>query len=162
LLTKNPPEPSPLWAFKKDKSLFLEFALLWKNENRLLLSLLLSLHRHGAFGGALCGAGILAMVIAGRFRVSGRLAHKVVRLVRALTRCETHNIHLKRKLEMLSHKSWREQVLKELGGMRKLKLWEAAKAGIEDRRANPPRQERLSVSEQIPGWLLTPFLSPRR
>jgi len=73
----------------------------------------------------------LAMVIAGRFRVSGRLAHKVVRLVRALTQCEAHNIHLTRKLDMLLNKPWREQVLKELGGLRKLKLWEAARDRIQ-------------------------------
>jgi len=99
---------------------------------------------------------ILAMVTAGRPRESTRLAHKVVRLVRALTRCEAHNHHLRRKLDMLCDRSCRERVLRELGGIRKLKLWEAARKRIEARRENPPEAARLSISEQTPEWLLTP------
>jgi len=101
---------------------------------------------------AVLAQAILAMVIAGRFRESMRLAHKVARLVRALTRCEAHNHHLTRKLDMLVNKPWREQVLKELGGLRKLKLWEAAKARIEARAAETP----ITLKDETPAWLLTP------
>ena len=101
---------------------------------------------------AVLAKAILAMVIVGRPRESTRLTYKVVRLIRALTRCEAHNSHLKRKLDMLTHKPWREQVLKELGGLRKLKLWEAAKLRIETRAAATPK----AVKDERPAWHLTP------
>ena len=53
---------------------------------------------------------------------------------------------------MLTHKPWREQVLKELGGLRKLKLWEAAKLRIETRAAATPK----AVKDERPAWHLTP------
>jgi len=85
-----------------------------------------------------------------------RLTYKVQRLVRIFAQLDTHNNHLRRKLDMLAHKPWREQVLRELGGLRKLKLWEAARARIAERQKNPPRPAPLSISEQMPAWLLTP------
>ena len=103
---------------------------------------------------AVLAKAILAMVMAGRFRESTQLAHKVVRLVRALTRCEAHNHHLTRKLCMLCDRSWRERVLGELGGLRKLRLWEAARKRIEARRENP--RKAAPIREQTPAWLLTP------
>jgi len=52
---------------------------------------------------------------------------------------------------MLSHKQWREKVLKDLGGLRKLKMWEAAKARIEVRAAAP----RKKAKRKGPAWLYT-------
>lgn len=100
---------------------------------------------------AVLAQAILAMVISGRLRESLRLTHKVIRLVRSLTRLEAHNSHLGRKLDMLSCGPWRERVLRELGGLRKLKLWDAAKARIETRSAANPR----SVKDETPSWLHT-------
>jgi len=65
---------------------------------------------------------------------------------------DTHNRHLALKLEMLINTSWRERVLKELGGLRKLKLWEAARARIAARAAAPSRP----VLPLEPNWLFTP------
>jgi len=76
----------------------------------------------------------------------------VLRLVRVFTRFEAQNILTRRKLDMLCDKPWRERVLKELGGMRKLRLWEAAKARIEERAQKP----RKAAPAQDPSWLYTP------
>jgi len=100
-------------------------------------------------------ASILAMVMAGRLKDSLLAAHKIIRLLRALTRSEAHNVHLKRKLDMLIHKPWRERVLKELGGMRKLRLWEAAQKRSEARGHNPATTPTESDPSLSPAWLYT-------
>ena len=94
---------------------------------------------------------ILAFTIAGQYLASMRAARKVIRLVRVVTKIEAHNAHLRLKLDMLSNKPWRDRVLKELGGVRKLKLWEAAKARIEARTAAPVKRPK----PQGPAWLYT-------
>ena len=103
-------------------------------------------------------ASIMMFIEAGQIARVLRLTHKVRRLVRAFTQLDRHNILLQRKLNMLSNAAWRERVLQELGGLRKLKLWEAAKKRIEARieaRRETPRKA-APVSEQTPAWLLTP------
>ena len=94
---------------------------------------------------------VLAFTIAGQCFASMRAARKVIRLVRVVTKLEAHNAHLRLKLDMLSNKPWRERVLKDLGGLRKLKLWEAAKARIEARAAAPVKRPK----PQGPSWLYT-------
>ena len=94
---------------------------------------------------------VLAFTIAGQYVQSMQAGQKIIRLIRSLTKFEAHNAHLRLKLDMLSNKPWRERVLKELGGMRKLKLWEAAKARIEARAAAPVKQ----VKRKGPAWLYT-------
>ena len=96
-------------------------------------------------------AAIMSLIEAGQMARVLRLSHKVVRLVRTFTRLETHNHLLTRKLDMLIDKSWRERVLKELGGMRKLKLWDAAKARIEARQ----NRSAKPAASQSPDWLYT-------
>jgi len=99
----------------------------------------------------ICDA-IMAFIAAGRMVDMLRYSHKLVRLVRLFTKLETRNSLLKRKLEMLAHKPWRERVLKELGGVRLLRLWEAAQNRIQDR--GKPAQLPRPVQE--PSWLYTP------
>ena len=101
-------------------------------------------------------ASIMSFIAAGRIEDVLTLSHKVLRLVRVFTKLETQNVLLTRKLDMLCDKAWRERVLGELGGLRKLRLWEAARKRIEARREDPPKAARLSISEQTPAWLLTP------
>ncbi len=84
-----------------------------------------------------------------------KLAHRIVRVVRILTKLEAHNLHLKRKLQMLSHKHWRDLVLKELGGMRKLKLWEAAQKRAMRRIAESAEKPHKPAPTQDPPWLYT-------
>jgi len=95
---------------------------------------------------------LIAMIEAGQMGRMLRLSHKLGRLVRVYTKLDTHNQHVALKLDMLINTSWRERVLKELGGIRKLKLWEAAKARIEERRLAPPKDSELKQ----PSWLYTP------
>jgi len=101
-------------------------------------------------------ASMMMFIEAGQMARVLRLTHKVRRLVRAFTQLDRHNRLLRLKLDMLSNAAWRERVLRELGGLRKLKLWEAARARIEARRNSPPRPKPVSISEQTPAWLLTP------
>ena len=103
-------------------------------------------------------ASIMLFIEAGQIARVLRLTHKGRRLVRAFTQLDRHNILLQRKLNMLSNAAWRERVLQELGGLRKLKLWEAAKKRIEARikaRQETPRKA-APIREQTPAWLLTP------
>jgi len=79
-------------------------------------------------------------------------SYKLRRLVRAFTRFEAQNVLTRRKLEMLCHAPWRELVIKELGGMRKLKLWEAARERIMARASRAPKPP----APQEPAWLFTP------
>jgi len=96
-------------------------------------------------------ASLMGFIAAGRYRDMLRLSHKVGRLVRVFTKLEAHNARLKRKLEMLSHRPWRELVVKELGGLKRLKRWEASYAQIKARGGR-----RLNTPEPQPAWLLTP------
>ena len=75
-------------------------------------------------------ASLLAFMAAGRHRDVLSYSFKILRLVRVFTRFEAQNILTKRKLEMLCNSAWQDRVLRELGGMRKLSLWEAASARI--------------------------------
>ena len=99
-------------------------------------------------------ASMMMFIAAGQMARVLRLSHKAVRLVRAFTYLDTHNILLRRKLDMLCNATWRERVLRELGGLRKLKLWEAAQKRIEARQDS--LSQPLPISKQIPAWLLTP------
>ena len=96
-------------------------------------------------------ASLMGFIAAGRYRDVLRLSHKVGRLVRVFTKLETHNARLKRKLEMPSHRPWRELVVKELGGLKRLRRWEASFARIAARDGR-----RLNTPEPQPPWLLTP------
>lgn len=85
------------------------------------------------------------------------VSQTVRHLVRVYTKYEAHNVLLRRKMDMLMHKPWREQVLKELGGLHKLKLWEATRKRIEARneaRRNGPAPETPLAPS--PTWLYTP------
>ena len=97
-------------------------------------------------------ASIMALIEAGKMTRVVKLTAKLNRLVRCYVKLHTHNEHLTLKLDMLLDKPWRERVLKELGGMSRLKLWEAAKARIEERRKAPPKPARKAE----PSWLYTP------
>jgi len=97
-------------------------------------------------------AAILACLEVGRLADMLRYSHKVVRLARVFTKLEAQNVLTRRKLDMLIDKPWRERVLRELGGLRKLKLWEAAKARIEARQNISPKPAR----DEVPSWLYTP------
>jgi len=94
---------------------------------------------------------MLAMTLAGQFLKAGLAARKIVRLARVASKLEAHNVQLRNKLKMLSHKQWREKVLKDLGGLRKLIMWEAAKARIEARAALPKKESKRTG----PAWLYT-------
>ena len=97
-------------------------------------------------------ASLLAFMAAGRHRDVLSYSFKILRLVRVFTRFEAQNILTKRKLEMLCNSAWRDRVLRELGGMRKLSLWEAARARIEEREGRTPKP----ITPEEPSWLYTP------
>ena len=99
---------------------------------------------------------IMGFIEAGRTQDMLRLTHKLGRLVRVFTQLETQNILLKRKLDMLSHKPWRDLVLKELGGMKRLKLWEAAYKRIMQRMKAPASKAAELAPAHDPAWLYTP------
>ena len=96
-------------------------------------------------------ASLMGFIAAGRYRDVLRYSYKVGRLVRVFTKLEAHNARLSRKLEMLAHRPWRELVVKELGGLKRLKRWEASFARIKARGGR-----RLNTPEPQPAWLLTP------
>jgi hypothetical protein len=96
-------------------------------------------------------AAILAFIEAGQIVRAGKLSHKMYRVVRLGIKLETQNILLKRKLDMLFDKCWRDRVLKQLGGMRRLKSWEAAA-----KRNAAPRKETGHDFDADPVWLDTP------
>ena len=97
-------------------------------------------------------ASLLALIAAGRHGDVLLYSRKVLRLVRVFTRFEAQNILTRRKIEMLTNAPWRERVLRELGGMRKLSLWEAARARIEERAGRAPKPAK----PLDPSWLYTP------
>ena len=96
-------------------------------------------------------AAILAFIEAGHIVRALKLSHKMNRVVRLGIKLETQNILLKRKLDMLLDKCWRDRVLKQLGGMRRLKSWEAAA-----KRNVQPRKEAGHDFDAEPVWLDTP------
>lgn len=95
---------------------------------------------------------VLAFIAAGRMREMLRHSYKIARLVRVYTRLERQNALWARKLEMLSDKGWRERVLRDLGGVRKLKLWEAARDRVLARGDSPACESEPNE----PAWLYTP------
>ena len=97
-------------------------------------------------------ASLFAFIAAGRHGDVLLYSRKVLRLVRVFTRFEAQNILTKRKLEMLCNSAWRDRVLRELGGMRKLSLWEAASARIKEREGRTPKP----ITPEAPSWLYTP------
>jgi len=97
-------------------------------------------------------ASLFAFMAAERHRDVLSYSFKILRLVRVFTRFEAQNILTKRKLEMLCNSAWRDRVLRELGGMRKLSLWEAASARIKEREGRTPKP----ITPEEPSWLYTP------
>ena len=97
-------------------------------------------------------ASLFAFIAAGRHGDVLLYSRKVLRLVRVFTRFEAQNILTKRKLEMLCNSAWRDRVLRELGGIRKLSLWEAASARIKEREGRTPKP----ITPEEPSWLYTP------
>lgn len=95
---------------------------------------------------------ILTFAIMGQPCRAMRVTQKVIRLIRLYARLDTQNKLRARKLEMLSDRGWRERVLRDLGGLRKLRLWEAAKARILQKRGAPVKRPE----PQEPAWLYTP------
>ncbi len=95
---------------------------------------------------------ILTFLTAGCLRDVMRATQKVRRLIRLYSRLDTQNRLWARKLEMLSDRGWRERVLRDLGGLRKLKLWDAACERILERRDAPLKTPQA----QEPAWLYTP------
>ena len=57
----------------------------------------------------------------GRHREMERASYRMARTVKAYIKVLTHNDLLTRKLDMLANPIWRKRVLKDLGGLRKLK-----------------------------------------
>jgi hypothetical protein len=96
-------------------------------------------------------AAILLMIDAGRLGRALRLSHDVNHVIRLFVKFETRNTQLKMKLKMLLCKPWRTRVLKQLGGMRRLRSWEAAAA-----RNAKPRKETGHNFDADPVWLNTP------
>jgi len=97
-------------------------------------------------------ASLLAFIAAGRHGDVLSYSFKILRLVRVFTRFEAQNILTKRKLEMLCNSAWRDRVLRELGGMRKLRLWEAAHKRLQERASRAPKPAKPLE----PAWLYTP------
>ena len=102
-------------------------------------------------------ASIFAFIAAGRHEEVLTYSRKVLSLVRVFTRFEAQNILTRRKLDMLSHKPWRDRVLRELGGMRKLGLWEAAHKRLQERAGRAPKVKTPNPAKLLdPSWLYTP------
>jgi len=96
-------------------------------------------------------AAILLMINAGRIGRALKLTHDVNHVIRLFVKFETQNTQLNMKLKMLLCKPWRTRVLKQLGGMRRLRSWEAAAA-----RNAKPRKETGHNFDADPIWLDTP------
>jgi len=99
----------------------------------------------------------------GRHREMERASYRMARTVKAYIKVLTHNDLLTRKLDMLASPIWRSRVLKDLGGLRKLKLWDKAflraNGDLPKRRVTPTPQdlepvwhrtpERMAISERL-------------
>ena len=95
---------------------------------------------------------VLAYLAAGQLGRMLKTTQTILRLVRVFARVDAHNILLRRKLAMLANRAWRERVLSDLGGMRKLELWEAAQQrSAAQIRPNPTNNEDVTQP-----WLYTP------
>ena len=97
----------------------------------------------------------------GRHREMERASYRMARTVKAYIKVLTHNDLLTRKLDMLASPIWRKRVLKDLGGLRKLRLWDKAFHRANENllgRCVPPVQsehtwwrttERMALSERL-------------
>ena len=97
----------------------------------------------------------------GRHREMERASYRMARTVKAYIKVLTHNDLLTRKLDMLANPIWRARVLKDLGGLRKLRLWDKAfqraQGDLPKRRVTPKdpepvwwrTSERIAISEQL-------------
>jgi len=94
---------------------------------------------------------ILTLITAGRIRDVERLSRQVARLVKAYVKVGAHNALISRKLDMLADPNWRGRVLKDLGGLRKLKLWDAAFARVQKEAV-----KRFTPVKAEPAWLDRP------
>ena len=105
---------------------------------------------------ALFALAIIAFAKTGAAVKTLNLSRKTLRLMRLFIRAQQHNNCIKRKLDMLASAQWRARVLADLGGLRKLTLWEAAfgRAQIRNTRsAFAPN--RLPLDHQ-PAWCYAP------
>jgi len=101
---------------------------------------------------------IHSFITAKRYRDVERLSHRVVRLVEAYVKVGTYNALVSRKLDMLADPNWRGRVLKDLGGLRKLKLWDSAfsRAMMRAQGLLPTRKRKPVARDDEPAWLRTP------
>jgi len=93
-----------------------------------------------------------AYLTIGRFRKVLLSSRRIARLIKAYVQIMTHNDLVTRKLDMLADPSWRARVLRDLGGLRKLGLWDKAfrraQGDVPKRRVKPMALE--------PTWWRTP------
>ena len=89
----------------------------------------------------------------GRHREMERASYRMTRTVKAYIKVLTHNDLLTRKLDMLASPIWRARVLKDLGGLRKLKLWD--KAFQRAKGDLPQRKRRVTPKDPEPVWWRT-------
>ena len=82
------------------------------------------------------------------------LAQKMRRLARVLARASAHNNHMENKLAMLRSPLWRERVLRDLGGMARLKLWDAAM--LRARGVLPSTRQNTLPAKPEPVWWRSP------
>jgi len=97
---------------------------------------------------------IHSFITAKRYGDVERLSYRVARLVKAYVKVGTHNALVSRKLDMLADPNWRGRVLKDLGGLRKLKLWD--KAMMRAQGLLPARNRKAVPRDDEPAWLRTP------
>jgi hypothetical protein len=95
---------------------------------------------------------VLILIDAGQLRLAHRCSQKIVRLVREFSKLSTRNILLARKLDMLSDAPWRARVLTQLGGLKRLEVWERARQRVLAQ-GDRPLPERQNPQ---PSWLYTP------
>jgi len=78
-----------------------------------------------------------------------KLTHDVNHVIRLFVKFETQNTQLKMKLKMLLCKPWRTRVLKQLGGMRRLRSWEAAVVWPAEFRAAIAAEKAMSEEDNF-------------
>ena len=105
---------------------------------------------------AVLAQAILSFVTSGQFREAMRATQKVRRMIRLYVRLDTQNRLWARKIAMLSDRAWRERVLKELGGLRRLRMWEAARKRIEQSFLARSYRPSPKAEASEPAWLYTP------
>jgi hypothetical protein len=100
---------------------------------------------------------LLPLIDLERYKDVLSLTCKIRRLIRLADRLEGHNALTQRKLDMLSCKPWRERVLRELGGLRGLAFWEAARERREAKAAREAQSPAAKIQRRAePAWLYTP------